>query len=271
MSRKAKTATSSDLPSWVDSRQEQGLYFFTREEAIESLQSTEIAFMKAAARLAKKKRVLRIRSGFFVIVPLEYRSTGILPPERFIADLMAYLGQPYYVGLLSAASFHGAAHQQPQQFQVVTTVPQREVRKKGLAIRFFFKTSFKATPVRPIKVQTGCIFVSSPEATALDLIRHARSIGGLDRVMTVFQELGESMDASRLIDAVKAEGNLDCAQRLGWLMEKSGCAPLVMNLADFIAERNPPFTRLDPSLPAADSERDARWRLFINADVEGDL
>ncbi len=102
MSRKAKTATSRDLPSWVDSRQERGLYFFTREEAIESLQSTEIAFIKAAARLAKKKRVLRIRSGFFVIVPLEYRSTEILPAERFIADLMAYLGQPYYFDYLVA-------------------------------------------------------------------------------------------------------------------------------------------------------------------------
>ena len=227
--------------------------------------------MKAAARLAKKDRISRIRSGFFVIIPLEYRSTGILPPEWFIADLMAYLEQPYYVGLLSAASLHGAAHQQPQQFQVVTTVPQREVRKKGLAIRFFFKTNFKATPVTHIKVQTGHISVSSPEATALDLIRYARSIGGLDLVLTVLQELGESMDAARLIDAAKADGTLVCAQRLGRLMEKTGNAPLVKDLAGFIADRNPPFARLDPSLPAADSEKDTRWRLRINTDVESDL
>lgn len=271
MPQKAKTANSRDLPSWVDSRQEQGLYFFTREEALQTLQFTEEAFKKAAARLAKKDRISRIRSGFFVIIPLEYRSTGILPPEWFIADLMAYLEQPYYVGLLSAASLHGAAHQQPQQFQVVTTVPQREVRKKGLAIRFFFKTNFKATPVTPVKVQTGHIFVSSPETTALDLIRYARSIGGLDRVLTVLQELGESMDAAKLIDAAKADGTLVCTQRLGWLMEKSGNAPLVKDLAGFIADRNPPFARLDPSLPAADSEKDARWRLWINTDVESDL
>lgn len=271
MPRKAKTATPSDLPSWVDSRQEQGLYFFTREEAIESLAFTEIAFMKAAARLAKKNRVLRIRRGFFVIVPLEYRTTGILPPEWFIADLMAYLEQPYYVGLLSAASLHGAAHQKPQQYQVVTTTPQREVRKKGMAMRFFFKTNFKATPVTKVKVQTGYISVSSPEATALDLIRYGRSIGGLDRVMTVFQELGESIDAGKLIEAVKAEGSLVAAQRLGWLMEKCGHSEMVLDLAGYIAGNNPPFTRLDPSLPGADSERDTRWRLLINTDVEGDL
>ncbi len=271
MPRKAKTATSSDLPSWIDSRQEQGLYFFTREEAIKALQFTEEAFKKAAARLAKKNRVLRVRSGFFVIVPLEYRATGILPAEWFIADLMAYLEQPYYVGLLSAASLQGAAHQQPQQFHVVTTTTQREVRKKGLAIRFFFKTNFNATPVTQIKVQTGHISVSSPEATALDLIRYARSIGGLDRAMTVLQELGESMDPAKLKDAITAEGNLVCAQRLGWLMDKAGYAELVFDVARLIADKNPPFTRLDPSLPAGEAEKDARWRLLINTDVEGDL
>lgn len=271
MPRKAKTATSSDLPSWVDSRQEQGLYFFTRGEAISTLQFTEEAFKKAAARLAKKNRILRIRSGFFVIIPLEYRTTGVLPAEWFVADLMAYLEQPYYVGLLSAASLHGAAHQQPQQFQIVTTTPQREVRKKSLAIRFFFKTNFNATPVTQIKVQTGHISISSPEATAIDLIRYARSIGGLDRAMTVIQELAESMNTVKLIAALKAEGNLVCAQRLGWLMEKAGYGALVVELAKLIARHNPPFTRLDPSLPARDAEKNIRWRIWINKHVEGVL
>jgi predicted transcriptional regulator of viral defense system len=271
MPRKPKTATSSDLPSWVDSRQEQGLYFFTREEAISTLPLTVEAFKKAAARLSKKNRILRIRSGFFVIIPLEYRSTGILPAEWFIADLMAYLGQPYYVGLLSAASLQGAAHQQPQQFQVVTTAPQREVRKKALAIRFFFKTNFNATPVNQIKVQTGYISVSSPEATAIDLIRYARSIGGLDRVITVLQELAESMDAAKLIEAVKAEGNLVCAQRLGWLVEKAGYPAQVIDMARLIEDKEPPFTRLDSSLPAGKAEKNTRWRLLLNTNVEGDL
>ena len=271
MPLKAKASSPTDLPSWVDSRHEQGLYFFTRGEAIQNLKFTEEAFKKAAARLTKKNRILRIRSGFFVIVPLEYRVIGILPAEWFIADLMAYLEQPYYVGLLSAASLQGAAHQQPQQFQVVTTVPQREIRKKGLAIRFFFKTNFNATPVTQIKVQTGHIPVSTPESTAIDLIRYARSIGGVDRAITVLQELGESMDPAKLIDAVKAEGNLVCAQRLGWLMEKAGYATLVPDLARLIADTNPSFTRLDPSLPAGKAEKDTRWRLLINTDVEGDL
>ena len=89
--------------------------------------------------------------------------------------------------------------------------------------------------------------------------------------MTVLRELGESMDTAKLIDAVKAEGRLVCAQRLGWLMEESGYAALVKDLAGFIADKNPLFTRLDPSLPAGEAEKDNCWRLLINTDVEGDL
>ena len=54
-------------------------------------------------------------------------------------------------------------------------------------------------------------------------------------------------------------------------MEKSGYAALVKDLAGLIADKNPSFTRLDPSLPAGEAERDVRWRLLVNTDVEGDL
>jgi len=54
-------------------------------------------------------------------------------------------------------------------------------------------------------------------------------------------------------------------------MEKVGYASLVPDIARLIADQNPPFTRLDPSLPAGEAERDIRWRLLINTDVEGDL
>jgi len=47
-----KDYKSIDMATWVDSRQSQGLYFFRREEALESLQVSELAFKKAAARLA---------------------------------------------------------------------------------------------------------------------------------------------------------------------------------------------------------------------------
>ena len=260
-----------DLSGWVDSRQSQGLYFFTREEAIQSLQQTETAFKQAAARLAKKKRIARIHRGFFIIIPLEYASTGVLPAEWFIADLMRYMGQHYYVGLLSAAVLHGAAHQQPQQFHVVTTVPLREIQTNLLAIAFFFKTKFAGVQVTKIKVQTGHIRVSTPEATAIDLIRYAKRIGGVDRVLTVLQELGEAMEPEKLVEAVKADGRIAYAQRLGFLLERAGFSDLTYSLSQWAQERKPLPARLEPSIPTSGCKKDQRWKILVNVDVESDL
>ena len=89
MSEKMDAPVHSRLAGWVDSRQAQGLYFFSREEAIKNLQMTEIAFKMAVSRLQKKDRIQRILSGFYIIVPLEFSATRVLPAEWFIADLMA--------------------------------------------------------------------------------------------------------------------------------------------------------------------------------------
>ena len=260
-----------DFSAWIDSRQSQGLYFFTREGALKSSRRSEAAFKQAAARLARKKRIARIHRGFFIIIPLEYAVTGVLPAEWFIADLMNYIGKPYYVGLLSAAALHGAAHQQPQQFHVVTTGPLREMRLNGLAITFFSRSRLTDVPLSQVKVQTGHIPVSTPEATALDLIRYARRIGSLDRALTVLQELAEVMDTEKLEEAAKSDGKIAYAQRLGYLLEKAGFSDLTENLAKWVHEKNALPAKLEPSMPIRGCKKDERWKILINTDVEGDL
>jgi hypothetical protein len=57
--------------------------------------------------------------------------------------LCAELFRPYYVSLLNAAAYYGAAHQQTQAFSVITTLPtlrnavKKEVCKCGLDKQFF--------------------------------------------------------------------------------------------------------------------------------------
>ena len=267
-----RQADLPDLSSWIESRQSQGLYFFTREEALKALQRSEAAFKQAAVRLDRKRRIARVHGGFFIIIPFEYAATGMLPAEWFIDDLMSYIGQPFYVGLMSAAALHGAAHQQPQQFHVVTNGPLRDIRSKNrLAIIFFSKSEIERVPLTRVKVQTGHIPVSTPEATALDLIRYARRIGGLDRVLTVLQELGEAMEPEKLEEAAKSDGKLARAQRLGFLLEKAGFPDLTRNLSKWVTEKNPFPAKLEPSIQNRGYKKNERWKLIVNIDVEGDL
>ncbi len=208
------------LSKWVDSKQSQGRYSFTREEALLETGLKDDTLSKAALRLAGERRIARLHSGFYVIVPLEYRSHGITPADWFIADLMAYLRQPYYVGLLSAAAYHGASHQRAQQYHVITNQRTRQVKCHNLILRFFTKAEVMATPRDQIKTSTGMMAISTPEATALDLVAYYRQVGGLDRVLTVLQELGEKMEPGKIVD-VCSTGWIDGICTTPWMATRT--------------------------------------------------
>ena len=142
---KTKQASSrySALSKFADSLQGKGRYAFQRAEALGALSVSDEALQTAARRLAAKKRLVIPRRGFYVIVPLEYQTAGAPPPDWFIDDLMKFQERPYYVGLLSAAALHGSAHQQPQEFQVVTDASVRVTQAGRARIRFFMKRHFE--------------------------------------------------------------------------------------------------------------------------------
>lgn len=103
-------SSKSAMMHWVEQLQSRGRYTFTRAEAESDTGRTFIAAQTALRRLKQQGRVASPRRGFYVVVPPEYRVAGSLPASWFIDDLMRHLGQPYYVGLLSAAAIHGAGH-----------------------------------------------------------------------------------------------------------------------------------------------------------------
>ena len=191
---------SISVAEFIDNLQAKGRYSFTKQEAKQATRDSDSVLKLSLWRLAKKRRVKLIREGFYTIVPLEYASSGVLPPDWFLADLMKFIGQPYYVGLLSAAAIHGASHQQPQEFQVVVPVPMRAIRAGRVTVRFYTKAGLRSSSVVEVKTSTGYMRVSDPAATAIDLVAYADRVGGLDRVLTVLQELSEKITPDMLLE-----------------------------------------------------------------------
>jgi predicted transcriptional regulator of viral defense system len=260
------------LAAYIDDLQGCGRYTFQQVEALNALGVSPLALRRAAGRLVAKGRVVAPRRGFFVIVPLEYRSAGGPPASWFIDDLMRFHEQPYYVGLLSAAALQGAAHQQPQEFQVVTSRPLRPTSLGRSRIRFFTKRYIATTPTVEVKTETGQMRVSSPEATALDLVRYSTKVGHLNQVATVLTELVEQLDKRRLLKAAQSDFELSCAQRLGFLLDLIGAGEQTDALAQWIANQHPQYVslRADRGTTIAEPERNERWRLLVNEVVEPD-
>ena len=120
-------ADKMKLSEYINSLISKGICYFTLDESIKALNRSEIAMRAAIRRLKHKKELAQPAKGFYVIVPPEYRILGCRPAEHFITGLMEYLNIPYYVGLLSAAQYYGAAHQRPQQFQVIISEKRRPI------------------------------------------------------------------------------------------------------------------------------------------------
>jgi predicted transcriptional regulator of viral defense system len=114
--------------------------------------------------------------------------------------------------------------------------------------------------------------VSSPEATALDLVRYSRHIGGLDVVLTVLYELSESIDPTKLAVASVTETETAQIQRLGWLLDHLGQTALADALHVALPACKPlPRAALDPGAPRTGLITGNRWRILENAQPEADL
>jgi predicted transcriptional regulator of viral defense system len=260
------------LARMVDALQANGRYTFDRKEARANLQTSEVNLKRAVMRLASKDRIVVPIRGFYVIVPLEYRVVGSPPASWFVDDVMKHLGLPYYVGVLSAASIHGAAHQQPQEYQIVTDVARRQIVAGRVRLRFLGKKELGRTLTMPVRTETGSMQVSTPEATALDLLRYASTAaGGLGNVATVLSELAEEVGPQRLVNAVRADGKLALAQRLGYLLELVGAAEQAAELGKMLAGEGVRNTPLRPGRPIRGCPVDHRWGVIINETIEVDL
>ncbi|HUZ91285.1 MAG TPA: type IV toxin-antitoxin system AbiEi family antitoxin [Methylocella sp.] len=266
------------LSSYVTGLLAAGRLIFSRDEAQAAIGIAQGAFLDAAEKLQKRGRLLNARQGFYVIVPPQHLNFGSPPPASFIDDLMRHEKRPYYVGLLKAAELHGAAHHAVMEFQVVTNKQMQTVQAGRSKIAFYFKKDISAVAsgIEESKTDTGKMKISTVELTLFDLLRYPRASGGLDNVLTVFEDLGPKIEAGK-ISALSGAFERSVVQRAGYLLDHSGFAQPAEELHAFLERAShAQWTELDPSL-ASDSDlapkiiaRDERWHVLVRRLPERD-
>jgi len=264
------TAQQSNIRNFVSGLAAGGRYFFASRDAQSALGVSNAAAKLALNRMAKQGAIASPARGFYVTVPPEYHSLGCLPADQFIPALMKSLGQNYYVGLLSAAQYHGAAHQRPQEFQVFLTKNRRPIQCGKVRVTFMARKRITDVTVQSFNTPRGTILVSTPEATAIDLVGYQHHAGGLDQVATILSELVEKIDPEKLA-AAAATAPIPWAQRLGYLLEHIGAGQKASALKTYVHEHARLTTLLSPTAPREGYRRDEDWNLFINADVEAEV
>jgi len=256
--------------SFVDELQAGGRYTFTRAEFEETRDRSKISAQAALRRLKKRGRIVSPRRGFFVVVPVEYRTAGCPPASWFIDDLMHFFKQRYYVSLLSSAAIHGAAHQQPMTFQVLTDSPIRQIQLARVRIEFHVSRRMDLSYAIEVQTETGSMHIATPEQTAYDLVRYPGAAGHLSNVATVMSELAEKLNPEVLLK-LAAFFKLSDVQRLGYLLDLVNQNALVDPLSIWLNKRRYRPVLLRVGVGAKSKRADNRWRVVPNEVLELDL
>jgi len=262
---------TSKTKTYIDSLVSTGAISFTTSQMVDEMDITKKAAERALERLRHNREIATPAKGYYLIIPPEFRQLGCLPPNYFIDDLMSHWKKEYYVGLLSASMFYGAAHQQPQMCQIIVSMKRPNVVCGQVTMEFIQNTACEKTPIQLLKTPTGTMKVSTPEATAMDMMKFIKQSGGLNRIVTVLDELAESMTKEKLDDLTKIFKETTWMQRLGHLLDKLGYNDLSQPLYEYLSTLKTRIVPLVPYSSTAGRKKDKKWRITINADVESDL
>jgi predicted transcriptional regulator of viral defense system len=258
-----------DLPDYFLSH---GRHWLTTAEIADALGGSLVDARQTANRWQAKGLAFSPTRGAYVLIPPEFRTWRAVPANHFVDDMMRYLGHSYYVGYLSAAEIHDAAHQRPQVFQVVTDERLKTRIFGRVRVKFILNTHTADRPTITVNTPTGTIRVSTPEATILDLVSAPEHSGGLSNIATIIGDLLEDakINVSEII-GIAHEWPTTVIQRTGWLLEQAaterGIDLDLDPLAAFAAGQGG-VTKLSPS--GGTGPLNTRWNITVNTEVESD-
>lgn len=264
------------ISGWVELRKKRGLYTFSIEEVIDAFPKFGYQYIFLSLnRQVKASRIISPARGFYVIIPTEYALTLNVPPAFYVDQMMQYLKRDYYIALLNAAEFYGAAHQRPQSFTVINTLP---AMRSGTRARVKFEFISTCQPIHhrlieKKKSKLGTVNVASAELTALDLIANEKKVGGLNRVCTVMNDLTDSFDVSKIDDDFFKIYSMPIYQRLGYILENILSEDVLANI--LFVKLSKTGKRLRPipfkiGKPIEGCEANNRWKVIENQEIEID-
>jgi predicted transcriptional regulator of viral defense system len=262
---------------WIEDLPKRGKITFSQQEVEAQFADMSLDNIRNSLyRLVKQKKIQSVWRGFFVVVPVEYALRGVVAPIEYIDQLMKHLNQPYYIGLLSAAAMHGAAHQQPMSMTLVTNSKHlRDKTKNDVKISFFSKKEIPANYLKPMITRSGYVQVSTPELTTFDLMMYTKQVGGINRVATILNELAEALDFDLIKNDFWESFSVSTVQRLGYLLDELGHNELAVQLLNKAKQtglvfRNYPLNISKKNIYKSDYQTNNKWKIIINEEIEID-
>jgi predicted transcriptional regulator of viral defense system len=263
---------------YLEKLRRSGRRHFSLQEIMNDLEISNTAARSGLYRLNRGNKVISPVKGLYVIVPPEHQPHGCIPAEELVPIMMNCLNANYYVGLLSAAAFYGAAHQKIFKFQIITNSRIVHPLEFGqIKIEVLAKKNISNLPIKNFTVNTGYLKVATPELVAIDLLAYMPRCGGLNHVVTVLSELVESIDVEKLIKLSEKINTVYQLQRIGYILENveviddSKRDEVISKIDEYLSDKIKRYVPLASNISGTGYSRCKKWKIIENIEIESDL
>jgi predicted transcriptional regulator of viral defense system len=256
-----------------------GHVVFSTAQARAALGNGDQDVNKLLYQLTRKRWLLRLEKGKYLILPLEAGMEGLYSAHEFV--IAAHLVQPYTIAYASALSFHALSDLVPHTIFVATTRRKAEVVVEELGLRFRFITlsPHKFFGIQTVTIEEQPVRITTPSKTLVDGLDRPDLCGGIvelakglsryagaERSEPAGGENETGQHWAQLTADAQRLGNRTVFKRLGYLAEVLG-----LDVGEWIerwrAEISPGETLLDPRYGYRGSYH-AGWNLRVNLEEE---
>lgn len=241
---------------------ERGRNIFTLEDVTSTLDIPYEYAKVIVNRLVKKKWLIRLARGKYILVPLEAGVKSQHTEHGFV--IASHLVEPYYIGYWSALNYHGFSEQVPSAIFVVSSKRRKDRTILDTRFRFITIKKSKIFELIDANISNSKVKISGVEKTIADCLDHPEYCGGLEEIAKALFFEHRELDMKKIVINADKMGNKTIIKRLGYLLDLFEYHEYEPLFKDVILSKG--YPKLDPKLPKTGTFNH-RWKLLINVDI----
>ncbi|NQT22450.1 MAG: hypothetical protein HQ579_03310, partial [Candidatus Omnitrophica bacterium] len=211
--------------------------------------------------LSKRNRLIQLRRGRYLIVPLKAPNQQWMPNEYLVASL--WMDEiPYYVGYSSMYNYWGFTEQIPQSVTVLNTMKEWKRNIKNIRYVAIKISSRKMYGIKKIRIDEENISISDKERTLVDFI--FKPMGSWENVQSVVDEQVNNIDLQKFIRYLIKYPVVVVRKRAGLMLERAGVSPKILTkLKQSIGAKNT-YVNFNPFINSRKGKVNQDWKVIIN-------
>jgi len=211
--------------------------------------------------LAKRNRLIQLKRGKYLVVPLKAPNQSWMPHEFVVASL--WMGEiSYYVGYSSMYNYWGFTEQIPQKVTILNADTNR-MRKIGkISFRAMKISSKKMFGIKKIKIDEEYVSISDKERSLVDFI--SKPIGSWGNVQEVINEQSKKIDVKKFVRYLNKFPVIAVRKRAGFMLERAGVSSEALCRLKSSIGRDNSYSPFNPFIKSRKGAVNQDWKVILN-------